>query len=135
MQIQWWEGAALSCAETVLQGTTQDTVDAEIGYGEKVWQRRWSKKLEEGIGLTARHRDAERPQGRRVFELEGVVSCRCADPRWRTKLDFGSAEPFDDLHRSAAFRAAPKIGIVFAGTGVWFGLRLLFRTQQLKATG
>jgi hypothetical protein len=30
MQIQWWEGAALSRAETVLQGTTHDTVDAEI---------------------------------------------------------------------------------------------------------
>jgi hypothetical protein len=35
MQIQSWEGAALSRAETVLQGTTQDTVRAEIGYGEK----------------------------------------------------------------------------------------------------
>jgi hypothetical protein len=34
MQIQWWEGAALRRAETVLQGTTQDTVRAEIGYGE-----------------------------------------------------------------------------------------------------
>ena len=60
MQIQLWEGAALSRAETVLQGTTQDTVCAEIGYGEKVSQRRWSKKLEEGTGLTARHRDTER---------------------------------------------------------------------------
>jgi hypothetical protein len=38
MQIQWWEGAAVSLAETALQGTTQDTVDAEIGYGEKVSQ-------------------------------------------------------------------------------------------------
>jgi len=38
MQIQWWEGAALSRAETVLQGTTHDTVCAEIGYGEKVSQ-------------------------------------------------------------------------------------------------
>jgi hypothetical protein len=36
MQIQSWEGAALSRAETVLQGTTHDTVRAEIGYGEKV---------------------------------------------------------------------------------------------------
>jgi len=45
MQIQWCEGAALSRAETVLQGTTQDTVRAEIGYGEKVSQRVWSKKL------------------------------------------------------------------------------------------
>jgi hypothetical protein len=54
MQIQWWEGAALSRAETVPQGTTHDTVRAEIGYGEKGSQRLWSKKLEEGIGLTAR---------------------------------------------------------------------------------
>ena len=76
MQIQWWEGAALSRAETVLQGTTHDTVRAEIGYGEKGSQRLWSKKVEEGIGLTARHRDAQRLEGPRVFELERVVSCR-----------------------------------------------------------
>ena len=57
MQIQLWEGAALSRAETVLQGTTHDTVRAEIGYGEKVSRRRWLKRLEEEIGLTARHRE------------------------------------------------------------------------------
>ena len=134
MQIQWWEGAAVRHAETVLQGTTHDTVRAEIGYGEKVSQRLWSKKVEKGIGLTARQRDAQRLEVPRVFELERVVSCRRADPWWRTKLDFGSGEPFDDLHRSTAFRAAPKIGTVFGGRGVLlFGLRLLFRTQQLKA--
>jgi hypothetical protein len=133
MQIQSWEGAALSRVETVLQGTTHDTVRAEIGYGEKVSRRLWSKKLEEGIGLAARHRDTERPEGRRVFELERVVSCHNADPWWRTKLDFSSGEPFDDPHRSTAFRAAPKIGTIFGGRGVLFGLRLLCRTQQLRA--
>ena len=133
MQIQSWEGAALSRAETVLQGTTHDTVRAEIGYGEKVSQRLWSKKLKKEIGLTARHRDTERPEVPRVFELERVVSCRRADRWWRTKLDFGSGEPFDDLHRSTTFRAAPKIGTVFGGTGVLFGLRRLCRTRQLKA--
>jgi hypothetical protein len=60
MQIQSWEGTALSGAETVLQGTTHNTVRAEIGYGEKVSQRLWSEKLEEGIGLTASHKDTER---------------------------------------------------------------------------
>jgi hypothetical protein len=125
MQIQWWEGAALSRAETVLQGTTHDTVRAEIGYGEKVSQRLWSKKVEEGIGLTARHKDAERLEVPRVFELERGVSCRSADLWWRTKLDFGSGEPFDDLHRSTAFRAAPKIGTVFGGSNVLSSLRLL----------
>ncbi len=134
MQIQSREGAALSRAETVLQGTTYDTVRAEIGYGEKVSRRLWWKKLEEWIALTASRRDAQRPEGHRVFELERVVSCRNADPWWRTKLDFGSGKPFDDLHRSTTFRAAPKIGTIFGGRGVLlFGLRLLFRTQQLKA--
>ena len=83
--------------------------------------------------MTARQRDAQRLEVPRVFELERIVSCRRADPWWRTKLDFGSGEPFDDLHRSTAFRTAPKIGTVFGGRGVLFGLRLLFRTQQLKA--
>ena len=125
MQIQSWEGAALSRAETVLQGTTHDTVRAEIGFGEKVSRRLWSKKLEEGIGLTARHGNAERPEERGVFELERVVSCRSADARWRTKLDFSSGEPCDDLHRSTAFRAAPKTKRVFSGSNVLSSLRLL----------
>ena len=134
MQIQSWEGAVVSRAETVLQGTTHDTVSAEIGFGEKVSRRLWSKELEEGIGLTARQGNAERPEERGVFELERVVSCRSADPWWRTKLDFSSAELFDDLHRSTTFRAAPKVGTIFGGRGVLFGfLRLLCRTQQLKA--
>ncbi len=125
MQIQWWEGAALIRAETVLQGRTHDTVRAEIGYGEKGPQRRWSKMPEEGIGLTARHRDAQRLEGRRGFELERVASCRNADRWWRTKLDFGSGEPFDDLHWSTAFRAAPKSGRVFRGSKVLCSLRFL----------
>ena len=90
MQIEWSEGPVLSRAETVLQGTTHDTVCAEIGYGEKVSRRLWSKKLEEGVGLTASHKDTERPEGRIVFELESVVSRRNADPWWRSKLDFDS---------------------------------------------
>jgi hypothetical protein len=133
MQIQSWEGAALSRAETVLPGTTQDTVRAEIDYDEKVSQRLWSEKLEEGIEWGARRGGTERLEARGVLELERVVSCRNADPWWRTKLNFGSREPFDDLHRSTAFRAAPKIGTVFAGRGVLFCLWLLLRTQQLKA--
>ncbi len=135
MQIQWWEATVWRRVETVLQGTTHDTVRAEIGYGEKVLRRLWSKQLEEGIGLTASQKDTERPEGRRVFELKRVVSCRNADPRWRTKLDFGSGESLDDLHRSPALRAAPRIGEVFGAGTVWFGLRLLYRTQQRKAKG
>jgi hypothetical protein len=34
-----------------------------------------------------------RAEAREVFELEGLVSCRSSDQRWRTKLDLGSGEP------------------------------------------
>ena len=125
MQIQSWEGATLSRAETLLQGTTHDSVRAEIGYGEKVSRRLWPKKLEEGIGLTARHKDTERPEGRRAFELERVVSCRNADPWWRSKLDFDSRQPLDDLHWAATLGTAPKTKRVFSGSNVLSSLRLL----------
>jgi hypothetical protein len=125
MQIQSWGGAALSRAETVLQGTTHDTVHAEIGYGEKVSRRLWSKKLEEGIGLTARHRDTERPEGRIAFEWERVVSCRNGDQRRRAELDFGSRQSFDDLHGATTLGTAPKTRRVFRGSKVLFRLRFL----------
>ena len=91
------------------QGTTQDTLGSEIGHGEKVSRRLWSKKVDEEIDGAARRRGAERREARGVLELERVVSCRSGDHRWRTKLNFGSGEPFDDLHRSTAFWTAPKI--------------------------
>jgi hypothetical protein len=50
-----------------------------------------------------------------VSELERAVSCRRADPWWRTKLDFGGSEPFDDLHWSSTLGTAIKIGKVFGG--------------------
>jgi hypothetical protein len=125
MQIQWCEGAVLSRAETVLQGTTHDTMRAEIGYGEKVSPRLRSKQVEEGIGLTASHKDAERLEGRRVFELERGVSCGNADPWWRSKLDFDSRQPLDDLHWAATLGTAPKTKRVFSGSNVLSSLRLL----------
>ena len=36
MQIQSWEDAASSRADTVLQGKTHDSVRAEIGYAESI---------------------------------------------------------------------------------------------------
>lgn len=98
-----------------------DTLRSEIGHGEKVSRRLWSKKPKEEIDCVARRRGAERSEARGVLELERVVSCRSGNHRWRTKFNFGSGEPFDDLHRSTALRAAPKIGTVVSGRGVLFG--------------
>ena len=96
-------------------------MDAEIGYGEKVSQRLWSKKVEEGIDLTARQRDAQRLEVPRVFELERVGSCRRADPWWRTKLDFNSGEPLNDPHRTTALGTTIKFRGVFGDGSVLLG--------------
>ena len=90
-------------------------------YREDCGRRSW----EEGIGLTARHRDTERPEGRRAFEWERVVSCRNGDQRRRAELDFGSRQPLDDLHWAATLGAAPKTKRDFSGSNVLSSLRLL----------
>ena len=58
---------------------------------------------------------------------------RQREQRWRTKLDFGSREPFDDHHRSTTLGAAPKIVRVVGGGDVLFGWGFLYRAEQLKA--
>jgi hypothetical protein len=73
------------------------------------------------ICLVERQRGTESVETRRVFVLGRVVSCRSADLWWRTKLDLGSGEPFDDLHRSATPGTAIKICSVFVRGGVFFG--------------
>jgi hypothetical protein len=89
-------------------------VRTEIGYGDKVSQRLWSKKLEEGIDRATRHNSKERSKERGVFELERVVSCRNAQLWWRTKLNFGSGESFgpflSPVSFSLAFRFSPAYG-------------------------
>ena len=84
------------------------------------------EEAEEEICSLARHRGTERAEAREGFELERVVSCRSSDHWGRTELNLGNRKPFDDLHRAAAFRAAPKAGRVFGGGSVLFGLRLLY---------
>ena len=135
MPIQLGEGCGLRCAEAVLQGTTHDTARPGIGYGEKVSPRLSWKRLQEEICLAESQRDTERAEVRGVFALERVVSCSSVDRRWRTKLDLGSGEPFDDFHWSSTLGTAIKIRSVFGGGSVLFVRRFLCRTQQLEAKG
>ena len=90
-------------------------------------------EAEEEICSSARHRGTKCAEAREAFELERGVSCRSGDHWRRTELNFGSREPFDDLHGSTAFRAAPKTGRVFGEGSVLLGLRLLYRAEQVKA--
>ena len=75
----------------------------------------------EGICRVAIYSDARRAEARGVLELERVFSCGNSDRRWRTKLDFGSGEPFDDLHGPSPLGTAIKISSVFGGGRVLFG--------------
>ena len=128
-QIQLLEGTAFEVCRGCAAGHKPSHRTPEIGYGKKVSRRPSLQRLQEEICLVESQRDMERAEACRVFVLERVVSCRRFDPRWRTKLDFGSGESFDDLHWSTAFRAAPKTGGVFGGGSVLFGLRFLCRAE------
>ena len=133
MQIQSGERAVWRSAEAVTRRARPDTMRSEVGCCEKVSREAWLKKLQEEIGSAARRRIPERFETRDSFELEKIVSCRSRDQRWRAKLDFGSGEPFDDLHWSSTLGTGIKIRRVFGGGSVLFGLGLLCRAEQVKA--
>src|ERR1700746_1252315 len=56
MQIQWWEGAASSCAEAVRRRTADDTTRSEAEYCGKILRRECVRKPEEEICLAIRRR-------------------------------------------------------------------------------
>ena len=85
---------------------------------ERVLWKEPRGKAKEEIAAGARQRSAEHAEACGVLELERVLSC-CSANRWRTELDFGSGEPFDDLHRSTAPGAAPKMTGVLGAGSVW----------------
>jgi hypothetical protein len=129
MQIQWWEGAASSCAEAVLQSATRDWMRPEAGRMRIRIVSSVVEDLEKDARSEGRHRGTERME--KPFELERVASCRSPDQRWRTKLDFRSGESFDDHHRPTTLGTRPKIART-GGGGVLLGLRC--PAEQLEGT-
>jgi hypothetical protein len=122
MQIQLGEGAMSGCARTV-----QRSMAVDIGCSGSVQRKKKSlreklRKLEEEFGSVTRRSGKETAETGKEFELERVVSCGSRDHRWRTKLDFGSSESFDDLHGCTALGAVPEIARVRV---VFIGLRFL----------
>ena len=91
------------------------------------------KRAHKQIGEAESQRDRERAKARGVFALERVVSYGSGEGRWRTKLEFGSGEPLDDSHRSAALGAVPSLRRLFHAGSMWSGLWLWCRAEQVKA--
>ncbi len=128
MQIQWWEGAASSCAEAVLQSATRDSMSREAGRMRKRIVKSVVEELERNS--VPRQGTEVRSGWKHAFELERVASCRSRDHWWRTKLDFSSGESFDDPHRPTTLGAKPKIVRIRGGDRL---LGLPCRTEQLEA--
>ena len=60
MQIQWWEGAASSCAEALLQSATRDCMRPEAGRMRKRIVSNVVEELEKDVRSEGRHRGTER---------------------------------------------------------------------------
>jgi len=60
-----------------------------------------------------------------VFALQKVASWGRADLWWRTKLNFGSAEPLDDPHWFSTLKTPIKIRGTFGGGRVFCVRRFL----------
>ena len=60
MQIQWWEGAASSCAEAVLQSATRNCMRPEAGGMRKRIVSSVLEELGKDVRSEGRHRGTER---------------------------------------------------------------------------
>jgi len=108
MQIQLWEGAVCRCAEPVQQGTAVCSGCSGREHRRKVSLGEELRALKEEFCYARKRSGREHAETCKGFEFERVVSCGSGDRGWRTKLDFGSGESFDDHHRSTAFGTAPE---------------------------
>jgi hypothetical protein len=108
MQIQLWEGAVSRWAEAVRESTAVDTGCSGRGHRAKVLLGEELRALKDDLCYATRRSGREHAETYEGCEFEQVVSCGSGDRRWRTKLDFGSRESFDDHHRSTALGTTPE---------------------------
>jgi hypothetical protein len=84
----------------------------------------------EARSLVDGQRKRTRPVGagrQRASEIETEVSCRGSGAkRWRTELELGRSQSFEDHHGAATFGTAPKWIRLLGWGRFWFGLRRLF---------
>jgi hypothetical protein len=97
MEIECGKPAVRGVPEAVRLSTTDDSGNWLV---RKSIPDTVGRKLEKEICFAARRRGTEHAETRGGFEFDRVVSCSDRGPRWRTKLDFCSGEPFNDHHWS-----------------------------------
>ena len=84
----------------------------------------------EARSLVDGQRERTRPVGagrHRASEIGTEVSCRGSGAkRWRTELELGRSQSFEDHHGAATSGTAPKWIRLLGWGRFWFGLRRLF---------
>ncbi len=90
---------------------TTDSLEREIVVGEASLRRVDDREeREEEIYCASRRRRTAGAETPKTFVMSIVLSCGSRDwKRWRTELDFGGSESFDDHHGASTLRTAPKI--------------------------
>ena len=117
------------------QGTTDQTGKPEIGGRRKRIANGGLDEVLETIRWASIRKDTQCTEARRVLALEKVGSCGGADLWRRTKLDFDSSKPLDDLHWSSTHGTAIEVRSTWDKRRVFIGRGFLCRSQQLKAKG
>ena len=97
-----------------------------VGLGSIVF----CERTLEARSLADGQRKRTRPVGagrHRAREIGTEVSC-CSSgaKRWRTELDLGRSQSFEDHHVAATFGTAPKWIRLLGWGHFWFGMRRLF---------
>jgi hypothetical protein len=113
MQIQLREGAVWRCAGTLRNSKAAGAEGEKSHVGVR---GEYSRRRDDMVYRTARHRETERAGARKGFVLERVVSCGSSGKSGRrTKLDFCSSKSFDGHHRSTALWAESRMVGVIGG--------------------
>src|SRR5258708_3104481 len=110
MGIEWIGGTVWRGAGSARGGTTGDMGRRTVVRVGRLVGVDDGEKGEGEIYCPRRRRGTESAETRKLFVMSIVVSCGGRDwKRWRTELDFGGSEPFDDHHGASTLRTAPKI--------------------------
>jgi len=110
MGIEWMGGSVWRWAGSARRSTTDDMGRGTVVGVASLLAVDDREKREGEIHCPRRRRGTKSAETPKIFVMSIVVSCGSRDwKRWRTELDFGGSEPFDDHHGASTLRTAPKI--------------------------
>ncbi len=110
MGIEWIGGTVWRWAGSARGGTTDDMERRTVVRVASLLAMDDREKREGEIYCPRRRTGTESAETPKIFVMSIVVSCGGRDwKRWRTELNFGGSEPFDDHHGASTLRTAPKI--------------------------